>query len=242
MKILVSNRSYLVFSGLLVLLVCLLLGCEGQSKEHGANGTKQEVKGVEVRVESKEQKVEDNEQPEIQVKEETAMSKPKLYERKIEKKVAKIVDTIEKYCIKFDRTSAGLIIDPELNKLIKIGTASTLILIEVVKDRKRDWRLREIMSKFVGAEGGLNDNRIDGSVIEILKDKSENKILREEMAWTLGRTEGVAAADTLLEVLKIEEDVDVRVAIINALGEKGEGEQGDKRGVEPLIKILKDEN
>jgi len=64
--------------------ICMLLGCEGQSEKHGANGMEQEVKGVGFKADSKEQKAEAKEQPEIQIKEETDISKPKLYEKKIE--------------------------------------------------------------------------------------------------------------------------------------------------------------
>ncbi|MEW6620850.1 MAG: hypothetical protein AB1422_16195 [bacterium] len=158
MELVISKRLYLVFSGLLILLVCIFLGCGQQSKEQEVAKKNKEEKttGLELIDKSREQKAE----AKIQLKKEINQSEPKLSKRQkkqIEKKVLEVVKRIEMFPlfrledfksmeeIKKSDIPKGDDIRRLLMELVNIGKAGVPTLIKVIKDRRKNWQFRALI-------------------------------------------------------------------------------------------------
>lgn len=194
-KKLISSRLRLVISSLLLVLVCMPLGCGGESKEFGAKSKKQESKKVEFKVESKELKVLDKNQPEMQPKKEINQGNLELSEKEekqIEKRVLEIVDVLEtrykkelfKDIRKREDESKREKEYQQADKLSKeliedIGKTSIPTLIKVIKDKRRNPLFRtELMRMTV--DDIEKDKRLIEPLMEIVKDRREDIILRNE--------------------------------------------------------------
>ncbi|MEW6096450.1 MAG: hypothetical protein AB1567_08000 [bacterium] len=136
----------------MILLLCIFLGCGQQGREYGAKNNE-----LQLQVENKEQKVKAKEQAKIQPKKETKQTKAnnlsKKEKKKIEKRVLELVDRLEKLCIRHQdiklkdairekgKKEAKEIVK-ELKELKEIGKGCVPILINGIKDTRRDLRIR----------------------------------------------------------------------------------------------------
>ncbi len=238
-----KKKRWLEMSLILILGICLLAGCEQRGKKVEVGSEKVTNEEVVLSQANLEQETIETqkEQEGVQIAKQVS---PKISkkERRIKEKVLKIVDKIEKICQEIDKphmdeVGVQLLIDFDLNKLIKIGSISTPILIEVVKDKKRHWYLRVMLSKFISAEGGLNDQRINEPLMALLEDKSDHSIVRGEAALTLAK-DGCVGAEYLLRILKDESDRYIRINILRGVGTY----LRDEKGIEALVEALDDED
>ncbi|MEW6621086.1 MAG: HEAT repeat domain-containing protein [bacterium] len=194
MELVISKRLYLLFSGLLVLLVCMLFSCGQQGKGYRA-------KSNELQVESKEQKVEAKEQAKIQPKKETNQTKPELSKKekkRIEKRILEIVERIERCCDfrpeefaseeKMEEAQKHYPTQEELDKMVKemrdMGHQAVPTLIKVLKDKKRLWKFREFVINLMITEE-IKDERMIKPLMEIVKDRRDDIVVRLEVARVL---------------------------------------------------------
>ncbi|MDI6736442.1 MAG: hypothetical protein QME42_09695, partial [bacterium] len=210
-------KKELVFSGLLVLLVCMLLGCGQQSKEHG-------VKSSELKVESKELKAEAKEQPNIQPKKEINQNKSKLSqkeEKKIEKRVLEIVNRLEKIrgnflemLVKEEKVKEEEKLKKELKEIDKEKICVPIIL-NIIKNKKKDWMVRSFFISLLINEINIKNDEITKLLIEIANDPKEDILLQKDVTDTLQEDFGITLPKAKLSDKEIEKKVKRLIREIN---------------------------
>jgi len=241
-------KKKLVFGGLLLLLVCMLGICEGQSKEQEDNSNKQGVKSEMLKNEGEKVAL-----GQVSAKEKgktiskktvqsNKVDKIKLEkteeEKKVEKEVLKWVRRIERKCIGDDTNPIGWLMGGELHKLREIGKPAIPTLIEVFCDKDRKWMLRYFIGNevLVSFAEKMKDTRFI-EVLKVLEDRTDQETTRMIAAIILGVSEDRRGTKPLIELYKKEKNVSVRRHIVMGLWALK-----DERAIELFVEILNTPN
>jgi len=228
-KNIMKTKKLLARSLILVVSISLLIGCGAKSKE-------QKVDNLKFKTESKGQKIEIKDKIISRNKDITKLKKTK--EKQVERKVKKLLKSMERKCklCKDDLESIGWLIAPEWNKLEKIGSSAIPIMIDVLKDKKRDWRLRFFIAQMMWETETFQDKRFAEELIKIVKDTTDNVAVRANVANVVGRIGNKEIVEPLLRILEDEKDGSVRLAIVRSFPTFC----GDERTINLMVKILSD--
>ncbi|MEW6608129.1 MAG: HEAT repeat domain-containing protein [bacterium] len=224
MELVISKRLYLVFSGLLVLLVCMLFSCGQQSKEQEAAKNKEEkTTGLELIDKSKEQKVEAKEQPKIQSKKEINETESTLSQKekkKIEKRALEIINRIEKLYVNFlemilkeEKVKEKVKLVKELKEIDK--EICRPILLNAIKDKKKNWIVRSVFISVLIEDLNIKDDEITNLLIEIANDPKEDILLQKGVTDTLQEDFGIKLPKAKLSDKEIEKKVKRLIKEIN---------------------------
>jgi HEAT repeat protein len=171
-KNIMKTKKLLAKIFILLISISLLIGCGAKSKE-------QQTKSQEFRVESKKQATR-----------ETNTSLSKKEQKRIEKRVLEIVDILEKRYKKelgkdIRKKEDEVQIEKErqqaekLSKeLIDIGKAGIPTLINVIKDKRKNYLFRAALMRLIVNE--IEDKRLIQPLMDIVKDRREDIIVRNE--------------------------------------------------------------
>ncbi|MEW6095520.1 MAG: HEAT repeat domain-containing protein, partial [bacterium] len=165
-------------------------------------------------------------------------------QKRIEKKVRKLLTGIERKCklCRDDLESAGWLVAPEWNAIEKIGRPAIPTLLEVFKDKNRDWRLRFFLGKYIIRDIIIDvvkdkDDRVIEVFVEVLEEKSDNTMVRASAIYGLCMIGDKRAVLPLIKVLKEEVLKIGRFPTLPMLL----GALKDERAIEPLIEALDDD-
>ncbi|MEW6620779.1 MAG: HEAT repeat domain-containing protein [bacterium] len=168
--------------------------------------------------------------------------------KKIEQKVRKIIDSIDRKCKMIEEVGKkrdyddpfcdtmilDLMIARDIESLTTISREGAPFMIEAMKDKNRHWYCR--MQVFMILIIDSKDKRATKPAMEILRDRGENSRFRGAIVCTLS-SNGFVKTEDILGVLKDERDGWVRTEIIRGLGFLG-----DEKAIESLVEALDDKD
>jgi HEAT repeat protein len=122
-----------------------------------------------------------------------------------------------------------------IKALEKIGTKEAIEpIIGVLENKNEDVKVR-VAAAFALWKTSIRDVQVTKSLIKVLKDESDHRLVRWSATHALGEFGDVTAIEPLIEALK-DKHADVRAGAAEALGK-----MGDERSLKPLIKALNDD-
>lgn len=134
----------------------------------------------------------------------------------IKKQIWRQIGLLDKICI--STNDIDYIFDmakPQISYLRFVGKPSVPMLIKVLSDKKRDWKLRFIIAQLLSK---METKEVIAPLITILKDKTEMENIRVASCLALGTLKFDEVIPALMETAKGNES-QLQSAAIYALGE-----------------------